>query len=187
MEADWEAEVGAGLPVIDADWAGYVDLRSDGGAIGSIAEAVADSALREVLCELNGPQSPMFTSKCDVWGLGAEEIDPAEFDCSVAEARVGRASYVDVIARDDEVFRAFEKHEAWVRRATEHLRMQLSSHGRVDLVVRAALAREREGFGITVYAAGCGVDTQSAQRAWEQILRAAVTITMSEAPDGTGE
>lgn len=173
--------------MIDADWEGYVDVRGSSEAIESIAEAAADSALREALSELNGSRSPVFTSKCDVWEPGAEEIDPVEFDCTVAEARVGRASYIDVIARDEEFFAAFEKHEAWVRRATESLRMQPGVCGRVDTVIRAALLRGREGFGITLYAAGCGVDTQSAQRAWERVLRAAATITMSEAQEGAGE
>jgi hypothetical protein len=40
MEADWSVEIGAGLPVIDADWPGFVDLRRDIRSIDSIPEAL---------------------------------------------------------------------------------------------------------------------------------------------------
>jgi hypothetical protein len=182
MEADWSVEIGAGLPVIDADWPGFVDLRRDIRGIDSIPEAAAEPALRNALVGLNGDASPVFTSKCDVWALRADEIDPDEFGCAPQDAcAAGWASWIDIIARDPQRFASFEAHEAWVRRTADLLRADDAPCGRSDLVVRVAVAGEREGFGITLYAAGCGVDTQAARAAWERVLRAAVTATMREA------
>ena len=181
MEADWSVEIGAGLPVIDADWPGFVDLRRDIDSITSISEATAESALRDALVALNAADSRAFTSKCDLWALEADEIDADEFGSTAQDACAeGWASWIDLMARDPQQFASFEAYEAWVRRATEGLRTDAVPCGRVDLVVRAAVAGGREGFGITLYAAGCGVDTQAARAAWERVLRVAVTATIRE-------
>jgi hypothetical protein len=181
MEADWAAEVGGDLDRIDADWPGLVDLRTNPEAVGSITEAAQSVALCEVLLLLNRGDSPVFTSKCDVWELPAEEIDPVEFDAAAADARSVMACWVDLVARETAVFGSFKEHESWVRRAVLGLRALRAPRGRVDLVIRGATSGGVEGFGITLYAAGCGVDTGAARTAWEGILRSAVPITMSEA------
>lgn len=180
MEADWSVEIGAGLPVIEVDWAEFVDLRAEPGRVSEIREAAAEPALREALALLNGPGSAVFTSKCAVWELAAAEIDPLEFDCQAEEARAGLASWIDVLARDAKAAASFEKHQMWVRLIVERLRTETVGAGRVDLVVRAAVTKERDAFGITLYAVGCGVDVQAAHAAWDRVLGAAVTATMTE-------
>lgn len=182
MEADWAAEIGPDLEWIDARGPGFVDLRKSPDQIGSIAEAQPGSALREALIALNERGSTLFTCKCDAWVLPVEAIDPLEFECPASEVRAGMASYIDVIARDQGLRASFEQHEAWVRRATARLRRLPVPRGRTDLVIRAAKAKRGNGFGITLYAAGCGADTQAARVAWEAVLRTSVTVTMKEAP-----
>ena len=181
MEADWSVEIGAGLPVIDANWPGFIDLRRDLHSLDSISEAVAEPVLRQALVALNDPGSLVFTSKCDVWALTKDEIDPDEFGCAPHEpCSTGLASWIDIIARDAVLFASFETHEAWVRRAAEQLHAEAAACGQVDLVLRAAEAGSRDGFGITLYTAGCGADTQAAHAAWERAVYAAVAATMRE-------
>src|SRR5690242_15140068 len=107
MEADWSVEIGPGLPVIDAAWDGFVDLRSSPEKIHAIVEARQHPALREALLMLNGAGSPVFTTKCDCWRLPVAEIDPDEFGATREIARVGFASYIDVVERDPSRFASF--------------------------------------------------------------------------------
>lgn len=183
MEADWAVEIGAGLDRvalarIEADWPGWIDLRGHPERAGEIAER---EALRIALLELNGGVSPVFTSKCDVWLLSAEEIDPLEFDAERGIRLVGVASYLDVIAKDAGMLASFAQNEGWARRSALDLRSAEVRSCRVDLVVRAAEFQGREGFGITLYAAGCGADSLAAETAWAAALRGAVTATMKAA------
>ncbi len=181
MEADWAAEIGPRLDRIDAGWPGFIDLRRDPEAVVAVPETAGVAALGEVLALLNASNSPVFTCKCDVWTLASHELDPFEYDFPSAESRTGRASYIDLVARDSALFASFDLHEAWVRAAALRLRELPIPGGRADLVIRAALDGDAAGFGITLYAAGCGLDAASAQTAWEAILRATVTATMMEA------
>ena len=188
MEADWAAEVGGDAAAIDADWAGFVDLRAKPEAVGEIAETRDFAALREALLMLNGAASAVFTAKCDVWRLAAEELDPFEYDFGPAEEMEGLACWVDVVARDAAMFGSFEMQRDWARRAVEFLKREPVRSGRVDLVIRAARAGGVDGFGVTLYAAGCGVDADAARMALEMVLRAAVNVTMREArPPGAGD
>lgn len=178
MEADWAVEIGAELQRIEADWAGWVDLREQPQQVEILPETAGRRALREVLLLLNDQESLVFTTKCDWWELDPAEIDPLEFAAEREAVHAGLASYVDVIARDAEIFASFERHEAWVKSATQELRAVEGRRCRADLVVRAAQFEGRAGFGVTLYAAGCGADTGAAEAAWGEALRAAATATM---------
>lgn len=181
MEADWAVEIGGDAARIEVDWPGFVDLRQGTDSIDRIAEAREFPALRAALRALNEAGSPVFTSKCDVWAMAGTEIDPLEFDSTADEAQVGLASYIDLVAREAALFGSFPDHEGWVRRAAVAVRGQPVRRGRADLVVRAAVASGADGFGVTLYAAGCGADASAAQAAWGEIAGAAVVATMREA------
>ncbi len=179
MEADWAAEVGPDLPSIDVPWEGYADLRQDPSAMLALAEAASHPALRESVVALNSGHSPVLTAKCDAWSLAGDEIDPDEFAAQAEQAREGFASYIDILHRDPARLASFEFHERWVRDLTERLRKIPLPNGRVDLVIRSASTDSFPGYGLTLYAAGCGAETTTAYASWEAVLRAAVTATMN--------
>jgi hypothetical protein len=179
VEADWAAEVGAELPQIVVPWDGFIDLRRTPEVVAAIPEAEANRELLDALFAWNAPASPVFTSKCDVWTLDSPEIDPLEFDSDETSSQTGIACYVDLVARNSEIFNYFERHEVWARHLVQTLRTASIRDGRVDAVIRGALVEGAEGFALTVYSAGCGANTILAQMAWKAVLRSAVTATMT--------
>lgn len=183
MEADWSVEIGPGLSRVDASWDGFVDPRKAPEAINFVAEARQHPALREALLALNGVTSSVFTAKCDAWALTDEEIDPDEFGAAHDAACAGFASYIDIVERDPARFASFEFHERRVRELTSKLRGFEMQQGRVDFVVRSAVLREQNGFGLTLYAAGCGATEADAYIAWQSVLASAVAATIGH----TGE
>ena len=182
MEADWCAEIGLDLPGIDVPWEGFIDLRKGTSAIQAISEATDHVALREALIMVNSKASPIFTARCDAWTISASEIDPDEFGSLAADAGYGFASYIDILLTDLGKLALFELHESWARHLTRHLQSLTLSNGRVEFVIRNASVDSRPGFGLTLYAAGCGADESSAYTAWQAVLHAAVTATMNPVP-----
>lgn len=178
MEADWEVEIGPGLPAIQAPWEGFVDLRTSSIGVSQIAEGARYPALGRALTLLNEARSLVFTAKCDVWELSGEEIDPDEFDAPAAQCRCGLASYIDLLQRDVRNFQSFAHHEDWMKRLTAQLRATAIENGRVDLVLRSAVVEGVQGYGVTLYAAGCGIDKDAASAHWEAVLTAALLVTM---------
>lgn len=179
MEADWSVEIGPSLPRVDGSWDGFANLRKSPEAIDVVAEAREYPALREALLALNSQSSPVFTAKCDAWPVPGEEIDPDEFNAARETAGAGFASYIDIIERDAARFASFGFHERRVRELTATLRGLGLQQGRVDFVIRAAVFGGQSGFGVTLYAAGCGVDPGSAQAAWRAVLGAVVAATIA--------
>jgi hypothetical protein len=182
MEADWAVEIGADLPSIDIPWEGFIDLRDEPAAVQSVKEAIDHFALREALVRLNSKESPVFTAKCDVWTVTSSEIDPHEFDALAEDAQEGFASYIDVLQFNRDKVGLFAFHEEWVRGLTAQLRPLALPNGRVEFVIRAANVDSFPGYGVTVYAAGCGADASAAYASWQAVLGAAVAATMSLNP-----
>jgi hypothetical protein len=179
MEADWDVEIGRDVPSIVVPWEGFFDLRGGPCTTAQIPEVVSHPALDEALIKLNANGSPVFTSKCDVWSLEREEIDSYEFGSRPENAFSGLASYIDVLLRDPEKFLSFQFHEQLVRRITEQLRAVVLTNGRADLVARPATIHSASGFGVTVYAAGCGAEKDTAYASWESVLQAVVNATIN--------
>lgn len=179
MEADWSVEVGADLPTIDVPWEGFIDLRHDPSLVSNLDEAASSATLAQVLVMLNERGSPVFTSKCDLWLLAEDEIDPLEFDAAGEGAMVGVACYVDIVARRESLIMSFPAHETWVRRATEEMRRIKMRRSRVDLVVRPATVDESDGYALTLYVASCGATGNDAYGIFQMALKSAATITMN--------
>ena len=158
MEADWEVEIGGGAPVIEALWPGFVDLRSHPEPISEIAEAVTFPPLAALLRALNSPESPVWTSKCDVW-----EPEPAAL-----------AAYIDMLPRDGEVFVERQQAEAFCRTYVGRLQATTPSEPvgeySIDLVIRQAVAGGAEGFGITVYVGTKGAAKKDAEMALAALM-----------------
>ncbi len=179
MEADWAAEISPDLPCITVPWDGFIDLRDNPSAVFFIEEAAAHSALRDALLSFNSSASAFFTAKCDLWQLSQSEIDPDEFGSSIEDADHGIASYIDLLCHDLAVFSSYKFHERWARKLTSLLRSLDVNHGRVELVLRPSVVDQHTGFGLTLYAAGCGATPADAYTAWQTVLAAAVAATIS--------
>ncbi|MDR3739121.1 MAG: hypothetical protein P4L40_08875 [Terracidiphilus sp.] len=162
MEADWEIELGADAPIIDALWPGFVDLRVAPERVAEIAETRLLPGLSDVLVQLNGPRSSVWTAKCDVWNV-EEPVDRYEVDVEPGETAAAMACYIDLLPRDAHQWvtpaQAGSACEALIRR----LRAIEARACRVDFVVRAAHIRAgAQDLGITAYVTGVGRDEPAA-------------------------
>jgi hypothetical protein len=135
VDADWEVEIGGGAPVIEALGPGWIDLRNHSERIDEVSEVAALPALGALLVALNGKDSPVWTSKCDVW-----EPEPEMLAC-----------YVDLLPVEGRVFADWRQAEAFCRECVGRLAGIELPNCSVELVVRAAIAGEAEGYGITAY------------------------------------
>lgn len=188
MEADWSVEVGPGLPCIECKWDGFVDLRNFPSMTERLEEAVQHPALRVALLGLNSASSSLFTTKCDAWKLDEDAIDPSEFAAFKEAAYAGFASYIDVVKPDPAALGSFALHEKLARDVTADCRSLDLRQGRIDVVLRSAITDYEPAYGLTLYAAGCGANPESAYKAWQAILAAAVAATIAAArTPGAGE
>jgi hypothetical protein len=153
MEADWEFEIGGDAPVIEAHWTGFVDLRVDPRRAFDLAEARQLPGLADALARLNAMNSPVWTSKTDVFEPG--QIDPDELDAASAEGAHAVACYVDLLNRGDQGWKLpFEAEEACME-LNARLRGIPLRRCRVDLVVRRTDV-EANDLGMTAYFTACG-------------------------------
>jgi hypothetical protein len=154
MEADWEVEIGGGAAVIEVLWPGFIDLRQHPERakeiVGKIAEAASSPPLAALLMALNASESPVWTSKCDLW-----EPEPAAL-----------ASYIDMLPVDGQVFGEWQQAEAFCRKYVALLApialVECGGECSINLVIRQAIAGDIEGFGITAYLSAMGADRSGA-------------------------
>ena len=129
---------------------GFVDLRIVPEGLDQVEEARKLPALRSALLRLNGVDlGGVWSSKCDLWAT--EDFDPDEMDADGVEtARVGVACYIDLLPRDERVWAGpwaeFSEAELWARGLVCKLRGIRCGACRVDLVIREAVAKDREGI-----------------------------------------
>ena len=178
MEADWEFEIGADAPIIEACWPGFVDLRWTPQSardlparIRSLPEVIQLPALAAVLERLNCQHSPVWTSKCDFWpALGAGEFDPDELEARPGCARA-MGCYVDLLPKSDRQWPFPSVVEATCKHLCARLRVIPLRCFRVDLIVRRAqIAPGVMDTGITAYITACGTTAGEAQATLESAL-----------------
>jgi hypothetical protein len=176
MEADWEFEIGGDAPVIDALWPGFVDLRANPELSQSFPECMSFPALAHALAALNSAGSPVWTSKCDFWPqLQPGEFDSDELDAPSGWGTHGAGCYIDVLSTHEGQWRNREAASSECENAVKSLHAYPLRCGRVDLVIRSALAAPgRLELGITVYITACGPSAGQALAALEASLAAFV-------------
>jgi hypothetical protein len=167
--ADWSVESGGGAPVIDAEWEGWIDLRKHPTMISGIAEASAFEPLAQLLLALNAPDSPCWTSKCDLWSEPSED-DPAEGESQGPESASTACCYIDLLPAEGILFQSWGEAEAMCRRWAAWLDGKTEAEGEIELVVRSAATSRLEGFGITVYLSACGADSAQAALALSGLM-----------------
>jgi hypothetical protein len=176
MEADWEVEIGGGAPVIEALWPGFVDLRSHPERVGEIAEAAAFTPLAGLLRALNSPESPVWTSKCDLW-----EPEPGAL-----------ALYIDMLPHEGTVFSERQQAEVFCREHVGRLEattlpVRLGEYS-IELVIRQAVAGETEGFGITAYLGAKGAVQKEVETTLEALMAGlADSLPIRRPPERPGE
>jgi hypothetical protein len=179
MEADWEVEIGPGAPVIEACWAGFVDLRANGSRATLLPETAQLPGLADALVRLNRSSSPMWTSKCDVWA--ADEFDPDELDAPRESCKHAAACYIDLLPRGDQRWISPEMAIAASKTLCERLRVIPLRSCRADLILRRALiAPDLDDSGITAYITACG---RSAEEALGQLGLALAVFAGAVAPE----
>jgi hypothetical protein len=155
MEADWEFEVGGDAPIIEAHWAGFVDLRLEPNRATGLEEAPRLPGLAEALARLNATNSPVWTCKTDVFV--PDQIDPDELDAKGEEATHSIACYVDLLTRSDQQWNIPFKAERSCKELCAQLRNIPLRCCRIDLVVRRAyIEPDLNDLGVTAYFTACG-------------------------------
>jgi hypothetical protein len=188
MEADWEVEVGAGAPVIESHWSGFVDLRLYPERAAQLQEAVEFPQLAEALVLLNAPTSSVWTSKCDIWpvvdfaepevdsaGPVGEVVrfDPDELDASVEQTACAIGCYIDLLPRSNQQWLDPAMVAAASKRACSQLHAFPLRCCRVDLITREALiVSGRMDLGITAYLTACGASAAEAAKTMHAALAA---------------
>lgn len=158
VEADWEFEVGGDAPVIEAWWAGLVDLRQSPASVVDIPEAVELPTLGDVLIRLNGAFSPVWTSKCGLWTSDDFELfDADEFDAPAGGTAYTHGCYIDLLPRDEGQWATADGIAAACKSWSAGFRRLPLRSCRADLVIRSAFTPpERMHLGVTAYLTGSG-------------------------------
>jgi hypothetical protein len=174
MEADWEFEVGGHAPVLEAVWAGFVDLRLNPGLAHDLSETAQFPALGATLATLNSSGSPVSTSKCDVWPL----VDPADWNADELDAPPDRAThamgcYIDLVPASGGQWNVPETASESCKQLCTRLHSVPLRCCRADLVIRQAnRGHEEMELGITAYLTGSGATLDEAAQALGTALHA---------------
>jgi hypothetical protein len=176
MDVDWEVEIGCHAPVIEAQWPGLIDLRTQPEGVKEISETIIFAPLEGILLALNSEGSPVWTSKCDVWEPSPEAL----------------ACYIDMIPREEHLCADWTALEKFCRKLVERLtpgaqHLPLQEFGRsravfdagesaeqtsINLVIRRALIGCRDRFAVTAYFSAQSSPTEDAKSAMRAALAA---------------
>ena len=184
MEADWEVEIGGDAAIIDANWAGLVDLRQTPDRAATLQEATELTGLASILASLNARSSPVWTSKCDVWRVDA--FDPDELDAPPDAALQAIACYIDLVAADPGLWCDSESAVSWCQTVCANLHSRPIRSCRADLVVRRAILvpdriQASSDLGITAYVTASAATAGDASATLESALSIVASIIVADA------
>lgn len=164
MEADWEIEIGEDAPVIDAEWSGLIDLRAKPERVNEVSECAGFTALRQTLLILNGAQSAVWSSKCDLWVVeDFAQFDRDEFDAGESDTHAVTC-YIDLLPRERAAWKKAESAIQYCSEVVEQLKTVAVKAARVELILRRAIFAEGDvATGITAYVTGCGENVEAAR------------------------
>jgi hypothetical protein len=194
--AEWNAACGPDDPVLVVPWSSpdgalhWVDLRDDPDALDNVTEADEYPALLAALRTMNGNRSPVFTAKCDVWTMDAEEVESARYELMLDEdvAVAGIACYIDVLWRERSIFTSRYRMEQMLYRIDRLAADLPHSLALLECTLRPAVAdldsSVAEGFAVTLYVKAVGVDGTEAQERWDAALRAVALLFRSKELSG---
>jgi hypothetical protein len=177
MEADWEFELGpdaAGLaaPVIETQWAGFVDLQRHPERAEDLPETAQFPALAEALISLNAADSPVWTSKCDYWPhLEADEFDPDELDAPPGCTAHAMGCFIDLLPKSGQQWGPPDLAEKTCKRICGLLNAVPLRCCRADLIIRRAfIPPDLMELGVTAYLTSCGESPTAAAKTLEAAL-----------------
>lgn len=181
MEVDWEIEIGRDAPIIEAHWNGFVDLRAHPERVSELSECCALPELANALVRLNGPASPVWTTKTDVFT--PDPIDPDEMNASLDESLCAIACYVDIVQRDARSWDSLPKAERDCEALCSGLRTSALRCCRTDIIVRKALVGSADSLGATVYFTACGSTVAEAKSRIGHCIMAFTQVIVSIRPE----
>jgi hypothetical protein len=192
VDADYSVELGPKAPALEVPWTDpegrvqYVELRSVSGSgtdhgvardvergVERIPEARQFPALRRFLVDVNSPQSPWQTVKCDVW---RGEAEPEE---NLYNEGFSQGSYVDVVLVEQAARLRGELgvHERLAKELAQMLEADEALDATAEIVVRRCYfhrgieAEESDaGYCLTLWLTGYGASPAEAAECWTRAL-----------------
>jgi hypothetical protein len=177
VQADFAIELGADDETLEMPWAAeggsprYYDLKSHPELLVNLPEAERLPELSDFLSNVNSPQSPLETAKCDIWC--STEINPEE---EVFEATHKFGSYVDLLFSNVPSRFSFPQHEQLAKGLTQLLQRAPEIPAAAEFLIRRCYYHEqeqipgqeeiRDGFYITFYLFGYGEDEVRSRQNW---------------------
>lgn len=178
MLCEWTVECGADDPVLVVPWTDpdqpsrhFIDLRENPYDLDWLEEAAQHPSLLHALRALNAVRSPVFTAKCDVWKMTADELEPLRHDLDLIpeDGPSGLGSYIDLLWRERSVFVSFHQHEQLLHRITRLAAPLDHPYAALECILRPALldlTAPQEGFTVSLYIKALGYNAAAAEERW---------------------
>jgi hypothetical protein len=125
---------------------------------------------------LNAPRSAVFTAKCDVWALDAEEMERLRLELDIEDetaAVSGVGSYIDLLFRERAVAVSRHRMEQLLDRLVRLAANMPLEMAMLECTLRPAVvdvAETYEGYAVTLYVKAAGFDAPAAEAEWAAAL-----------------